>query len=1106
MFFILITVIFDTAPNMPSSYAADSGWAVNSDGNWTLAGNWDNGVPGAVAPGTANTEKATFSSSLTADHAVTVDAGRNIKFIDFGNTSAFGYTLQTGAIALTSGGIIQTLAANGAHTDTISSAIAIQNSGTSGTASFTANATNASSLLVISGGVTGVATAGTTILTIDGSNTGNNTISGVIGNGAGGGALALAKAGTGTWVLSNGNTYSGLTTVTAGVLNIRNSTATGATTGGVTVSDGAALEMQGTIDVGNESLSLSGTGIANGGALRNILDNNSWAGPVSLGSATRINSDAGTLTIGGNISGAAQNLTVGGAGDAIINGVIGTTTGTLTKDGVGTLTLGGTNTYTGATTVNAGTLKAGKITQAFGNGSAVTVGAAGTLDIGGFNETLGSLSGSGVVTNSGAAKTLTVGNANSTTFSGVIDNAGGAIGLTKAGAGTLTLSGANTYTGNTAISRGILNAQSNSALGSGSVTVTGGNIAGLQLQGGITVANALTIASYGIGGVGALQNVSGDNNYTGLITLSADSRINSDSGTLTLSNAGTITGANCWLTVGGSGNTTINSAIGTGAGKLIKDGAGTFTLTGTNTYSGGTTISAGTVLVTSAGALGTGAVTNSDGGTLDIGTTALSGIGIYTQGATAPSTLKLTANSNTAYGSISAASAAITAANSTLNITVDGYIPTGAALTAITTTGGIDNAPGTITSSSSTVSFTAAKSGNNLVLTAVRSGTNSFQGAGAAVNSNDANVGAVLDNITSPSSDMTTVLNTLSGLSTGQVASAEGTMIPPVDAGVLNTSTASLNDFVGVSIERIKDILRLAAVPSSVSKTGISTGDEAGLSGVWGKGYGSYLNQGARKGIQGYDAWNAGTALGADHLFSDSVTLGVSGGWAYGNVDSDANNGNTYINSAQSTIYGGYYNDKYPFFIDISGSFAWNWYQGRRDITVGTISRRANASYDGQQYGAYIDGGYDIDIAKKTRLTPLLSLQWSHLHLQSYTETEAGALNLSINGQDYDILQSGVGASVNTEIESKWCTFIPEIHGKWLYDFLGDAVVSTSTFNGGGASFESNGAKPALNAFNVGGKLGIDLKNDISILMECDTELRDEFFGIYGAATVRYNF
>jgi len=119
----------------------------------------------------------------------------------------------------------------------------------------------------------------------------------------------------------------------------------------------------------------------------------------------------------------------------------------ITKIGAGTLTLGGANTYNGATTVANGTLQAGSATG-FSSASAFTVASAGTLDVNGFAVTIGSLAGSGIVTNNGAtAGALITGNDNTnTTFTGTLQG-GSALSLTKAGTGTLTLGGGSTTPG-----------------------------------------------------------------------------------------------------------------------------------------------------------------------------------------------------------------------------------------------------------------------------------------------------------------------------------------------------------------------------------------------------------------------------------------------------------------------------------------------------------------------------------------------------------------------------------------------------------------------------------------------------------------------------------
>ncbi|WP_050023984.1 autotransporter-associated beta strand repeat-containing protein [Verrucomicrobium sp. BvORR034] len=180
---------------------------------------------------------------------------------------------------------------------------------------------------------------------------------------------ALTKSDTGRLVLQGNNTYSGLTTVSNGVLELRHGSGLGTTETGTTVGANASLQLAGSITVGAEALTLSGNGLGGGGALRNIEGNNTWGGLVSLGATnTRINSDLGTLTLdvasGDAIANTATTgtrvLSLGGAGDIVVADAINQVGvgGTLSvvKDGMGTVTLSGTNNINGTVTVNSGRL------------------------------------------------------------------------------------------------------------------------------------------------------------------------------------------------------------------------------------------------------------------------------------------------------------------------------------------------------------------------------------------------------------------------------------------------------------------------------------------------------------------------------------------------------------------------------------------------------------------------------------------------------------------------------------------------------------------------------------------------------------------------------
>jgi fibronectin-binding autotransporter adhesin len=341
------------------------------------------------------------------------------------------------------------------------------------------------------------------------------------------GAGALTKTGAGTLTLTGTNTYSGGTTIQAGILSINDDSALG--------TDPSTAQT---------NITFSGSGTLRAGAGFTLNSNRGIL--VNSGKTATIDTQSYTMTIDGVISGS----------------------GAVTKQGTGTLTLSGVNTYTGSTTINAGTLALrANNANTIGNTSSVTInGSSAVLDIDGCNNSTGPITlQNGAISGTTGVLSSSAYNVQNGTISAIL---GGGGALTKSMYGTVTLNGNNSYIGATIINHGVLSISSASNLGADGLTFNGGT---LRVTASCAINKTTTINIWG--------------------------------GTFDINGA----------------NTTLNnSSIISGAGSLTKTGAGTLSLSGTNTsFSGGTTINAGTLQIGNSFAPGTDGLTV-NGGTLDL--------------------------------------------------------------------------------------------------------------------------------------------------------------------------------------------------------------------------------------------------------------------------------------------------------------------------------------------------------------------------------------------------------------------------------------------------------------------------------------------------------
>jgi autotransporter-associated beta strand protein len=414
------------------------------------------------------------------------------------------------------------------------------------------------------------------------------TVGGVIS----GSGFGITKAGTGVLVLTGANTYTGVTNVNAGILNIQNNSALGTTANGTVVSSGAKLQIQNNITVAGEALTLYGGNLVSATGGQSV----STYGAYEVRRFTTTGSQTLSFSAGGTV----DYLIVGGGGSGG----------------------GGASGTTYAAPGGGGEVRSGTIT-ANSQSYTVNVGSGGVND--GIEPTPGqngSPSSLFSVTANGGQGGGTVaigkGGASGSGFSGGGYNygtdwvsSGGGGGAGGAGtAGYFTTWGSVGYGGNGGIGISSSITGVNTGYGGGGAGASW-PVTGNAVDGGGTSYSGPPIANSGGGGAsysdgaagivivsymnrGALENVSGDNYWTGTVSLLGDNAITTTSGTLTV------------------------SGVISGGYALTKNGPGTLTLTNSNTYSGGTTLSDGTLNINNTNALGavTGVFTM-NGGTID---------------------------------------------------------------------------------------------------------------------------------------------------------------------------------------------------------------------------------------------------------------------------------------------------------------------------------------------------------------------------------------------------------------------------------------------------------------------------------------------------------
>ena len=965
----------------------------------------------------------------------------------------------------------------------------------------------------------------------------------------------VIQDGTGTTVLTGTNTYSNGTEVKRGALIVGNGGTAGSISGDVTVDAGATFG----INKSDQYMlinQISGAGgFAQLGTGTTIFASNfiNYTGTTTIAAGTLQVGNGGSEGSIGNgdiLNNATLAINLGGISPFVLpNNISGT--GELEQIGPGTTQLTGTNTYSGATNVNAGTLQAGAA-NTFSPNSTHNVLSGGVLDLNNFNQTIGALSGEGDVT-LGSGSLDTGGNNASTTFAGVIAGSGG---LTKSGTGTFTLAGANLHGGGTTLAGGVLSVSADANLGAaaGALSFNGGTLqvtgtafnttaraVNWSAAGGIfdivAAGNSFTVTS-AIGAGGALTKIgtgtlvlAGATSYAGATNVNAGTlqagAANAFSGSSaftvasgatlnlagfnqtigSLAGTGTVGFGAGVLTTGGDNTSTTFAGVASGSGGLTKAGTGTFTLTGSNTYTGTTTVNAGTLSVN--GAIAGPVTVNSGatlGGTGTIGSTTVNNGGVFAPG-NSIGTITVNGNLVLGAGSIYRVELSPTSSDRT-NVTGSATLGGTAQLlfgpgsyaqhsyTILSAAGGrigtfenvaVEGLPATLTASlsytSTDVLLATLTSQIEPVLPKFLSGVTPNQRSVAAAQ--DKAFNGALPSITAlynlSLAQLPAALDALSGEVHASTAGAlvdESLYVRSAVLGRLrqasyggNTGMAPLatgGPQVAFADEEIDAALAYAKSPI-VSKAPLKAPEASRDIVFWAQGFGAWGRFDGDGNAASVRRDLAGFITGLDTRVGESGRAGIAAGYTGSRNNLDGR-GSANVETGHIAAYGGWSFGALN--LRAGGAYAFHSIDTDRTVAFPGFNDRLTARYDGGTGQVFGEVGYGFAFGN-VAVEPFAGGAWVRLDTDGTTE-RGGAAALNVSSNRFEVGYSTLGIRAASLIPiGDGMVLIPRAAAAWQHAFDGVTPESRLAFQASAVPFVIAGVPIARDSLLA--EAGLDL-------------------------------
>ncbi|MDZ4815750.1 MAG: autotransporter outer membrane beta-barrel domain-containing protein [Verrucomicrobiota bacterium] len=256
----------------------------------------------------------------------------------------------------------------------------------------------------------------------------------------------------------------------------------------------------------------------------------------------------------------------------------------------------------------------------------------------------------------------------------------------------------------------------------------------------------------------------------------------------------------------------------------------------------------------------------------------------------------------------------------------------------------------------------------------------------------------------------------------------------------------------------------------------------------WGffiNGSGTFGDVDSTPGATGYEFNSKGGTVGFDYQLTKNFVAGFMAGYTRGDMYVDANGGNAKTDQANWAMYATYYQQNW--YADAVVGGAYDSYRMDRNILIGGNTTTATSDPEGIEFNSSIKGGYDFNIGN-WRLGPVAGAEYKRLMIDSYSESGAGAFNMSIADQEPQSVKTGLGGKAAYVWKMNNLTVIPTATASWQHEFVREQSISTRFANGVGNAFSVKLGAPITDTFLGGFSVKSYFTEDVTLSLGYNVE------------------